>query len=62
MGCQKNNSQWGVLVIAHMIDCERGEAVKACEAWDDRAGERGVEVERQLLKLCALAEKLDQGV
>lgn len=43
-----------------MINDELSEAVEAFEGRDNGLGQRPVEVQCQLLDLCALAEQLDQ--
>ena len=56
------SSQGRVLLVADMVDGELGQAVQALKAGNDGLAQRAVEVERQLLELCALAEQLDQCV
>lgn len=58
----KRYAQRGSVFVTDMIDGKRSEAIQAGKARDASPRKGAIEVERQVLNLCALAQKMNQPV
>ena len=56
------DAQRSLLLIATMIDGEHVEFLELLEDWNDVLCQGALEVERELLYLCATSEELCEGV